>query len=194
MRGNRGLVVFALILIILAVAAGAVYIYLQRSGAPADEVAEATPEIAPVQTVDIVVALQNVPRGMQISVEDNAIALQAWPTDNLPYEYYTSLDEVDGRFARMEIPRGMPVLPDMVGRPGGMLSVSGSAAALFEPEDRVAYAIPFDTQDARSVGRLSRAIGWTLLAALKIAPIYTDFLESSVKQFTYLQGETRCRG
>jgi Flp pilus assembly protein CpaB len=186
MRGNRGLVVFALILIILAVAAGAVYLYLQRSGTPTDEVAEATPEIAPLQTVDIVVALQNVPRGMQISVEDNAIALQAWPTDNLPYEYYTSLDEVDGRFARMEIPRGMPVLPDMVGRPGGMLSVSGSSAALFEPEDRVAYAIPFDTQGA---------VGWAIepgdrvdvLAALKIAPIYTDFLESGVKQFTYLQ-------
>jgi hypothetical protein len=186
MRGNRGLVVFALILIILAVAAGAVYLYLQRSVEPASELVVATPEMAPVQTVDIVVALQNVPRGMQISVEDNAIALQAWPTDNLPYEYYTSLAEVDGRYARMEIPRGMPVLPDMVGRPGGMLSVSGSSAALFEPEDRVAYAIPFDTQGA---------VGWAIepgdrvdvLAALKIAPIYTDFLVSGVKQFTYLQ-------
>lgn len=185
MRGNRGLVVFALILIVLAVAAGAVYLYLQRSNEPPSEVTELPLDYVPIETVDIVVAIQNVPRGMRISVEDNAIALQAWPTDNLPYEYYTSMAEVDGRYARMEIPRGMPVLPDMVGRPGGMLAVTGSTAALFEPEDRVAYALPFDTQGA---------VGWALepgdrvdvLAALKIMPIYTDFLESGVKEFTYL--------
>jgi hypothetical protein len=87
----------------------------------------------------------------------------------------------------------MPVMPDMVGRPGGMLSVNGSAAALFEPEDRVAYAIPFDTQGA---------IGWAVepgdrvdvLTALNIKPVYTDFLDEGVKQFTYLlsgqEGET----
>ena len=130
MRGNRGLVIFALVLIVLAALAGAAYLYLQRSGNASNEPADVTPEVVPVETVDIVVAIQNVSRGMQISVEDNAIALQAWPSENLPYEYYTSIEEVDGKFARMEIPRGMPVLPDMVGRPGGMLSVSGSAAAL----------------------------------------------------------------
>ncbi len=186
MRGNRGLVIFALILVILAAFAGAAYLYLQRSGNTPSEEVEITPETAPVETVDIVVAIQNVARGMQISVEDNAIALQAWPTENLPYEYFTSLEEVDGKFARMEIPRGMPVLPDMVGRPGGMLSVSGSAAALFEPDDRVAYAIPIDVQGA---------IGWAIepgdrvdvLAALNMVPVYTEFLDDGVKQFTYLQ-------
>jgi Flp pilus assembly protein CpaB len=180
------LVVFALILIVLAALAGAAYLYLQRSGNASNELADATPEAVPVETVDIVVAIQNVQRGMQISVEDNAIALQAWPTENLPYEYYTSIEEVDGQFARMEIPRGMPVLPDMVGRPGGMLSVSGSAAALFEPEDRVAYAIPFDVQGA---------VGWAVepgdrvdvLTALNMVPVYTEFLDDGVKQFTYLQ-------
>ncbi len=188
MRGNRGLVIFALILVVLAALAGAAYLYLQRSGKTPSEEVDVTPAVAPVETVDIVVAIQNVARGMQISVEDNAIALQAWPTENLPYEYYTSIEEVDGKFARMEIPRGMPVLPDMVGRPGGMLSVSGSAAALFEPDDRVAYAIPIDVQGA---------VGWAIepgdrvdvLAALAMVPVYTEFLDDGVKQFTYLQSE-----
>lgn len=186
MRGNRGLVIFALVLIVLAAVAGAVYLFLQRSQGLPEQTTEVTPAAPPVETVDIVVAIQSIPRGMQVSVEDNAIALQAWPVDNLPVEYYTSLDEVDGKFARLEIPRGMPVLPDMIAGPGGMLSVSGSAAALFEPEDRVAYAIPIDTQGA---------VAWALepgdrvdvLAALKIAPVYTDFVDQGVKQFTYLQ-------
>ncbi len=188
MRGNRSLVIIAVVLIVLALVAGAVYVYLNMFG-PGGQLggaAEPTPVVEEVlETTEIVVALQNVPRGMQISVSDNAIALQEWPNDNLPYEYYTSLEEVDGRFARMEIPRGMPVMPDMVGRPGGMLSVNGSAAALFEPEDRVAYAVPFDVQGA---------IGWAIepgdrvdvLAALKMQAVYTDFLDDGVKQFTYL--------
>ena len=186
MRGNRGLVIFALVLIVLAAIAGAAYLFLQRSPGAPEQPAEGTPVSVPVETVDIVVAIQSIPRGMRVSVEDNAIALQAWPVENLPVEYYTSLDEVDGKFARLEIPRGMPVLPDMVAGPGGMLSVSGSAAALFEPEDRVAYAIPIDTQGA---------VGWALepgdrvdvLAALKMAPVYTDFVDTGVRQFTYLQ-------
>lgn len=187
MRGNRSLVIIAVVLIVLALVAGAVYVYLNilSPGGQVEPDLELTPVVEAPTTTEIVVAIQNVPRGLQISVSDNAIALQEWPDDNLPYEYYTSLEEVDGKFARMEIPRGMPVMPDMVGRPGGMLSVNGSAAALFEPEDRVAYAIPFDTQGA---------IGWAVeagdrvdvLAALNIVPAYTDFLDEGVKQFTYL--------
>ncbi len=187
MRGNRSLVIIALVLIVLAIVAGGAYIYLQmlRPDGQPDLEAAATPVPEPVDMIEIVVAIQNIPRGMQISAEDNAIALQEWPRENLPYEYYTDIEEVDGRFARMEIPRGWPVTPDVVGRPGGMLSVSGSAAALFEPEDRVAYAVPFDVQGA---------VGWAIepgdrvdvLAALKIKPVYTDFLEAGVKQFTYL--------
>ena len=187
MRGNRSLVIIALVLIVLAVVAGAVYFYLNMMapGSASESDLVATPELEQVTMTELVVAIQNIPRGMPISVADNAISLQEWPNGNLPYEYYASLEEVDGKYARTEIPRGMPVMPDMVGRPGGMLSVSGSAAALFEPEDRVAYAIPFDTQGA---------IGWAVqpgdrvdvLAALNIEPVYTDFLDDGVKQFTYL--------
>ncbi len=71
MRGNRGLVIFALVLIVLAALACAAYLYLQRSGNAPGEAVDVTPEAAPVETVDIVVAIQNVARGMQISVEDN---------------------------------------------------------------------------------------------------------------------------
>ncbi|HRT31275.1 MAG TPA: SAF domain-containing protein, partial [Anaerolineae bacterium] len=95
--------------------------------------------------VDIVVAAQNIPRGERVSVENLAVVLQPWPKDALPLEYFSALEQVDQKFARMDIPRGMPVMPGMLGEPGGMLSVEGSAAALFE-SGRVAYTIPMDTQ------------------------------------------------
>jgi hypothetical protein len=183
-------VIIAVVLIVVTIIAGGAYLYLQRlGGAPEEEVVE-TPEVAPVNTTEIVVALQSIPRGMEISVEDNAIALQEWPDENLPPvgEYFTSLEEIEGKYARMDIARGMPVLRDMIGRPGGMLSVNGSAAALFEPgpENRVAYAIPVDTQGA---------VGWAVkpgdrvdvLAAINMVPVYTEFLEEGIRQFTYLQ-------
>ena len=52
----------------------------------------------------------------------------------------------------------------------------------------MAYSVPFDVQGA---------VGWAIepgdrvdvLAALNMVPVYTDFLDDGVKQFTYLQSE-----
>jgi len=186
MRGNKTLLIVALLLIILVVVAGGVYLYLQsQKPAEVGELVEATPTLEPVVYTDIVIAVQNISRGLEIKVEDNAIALQRWPQDALPPEYYTSVEEIDGKFARMDIPRGMPILPNMLGAPGGMLAASGSAAALFEPADRVAYAIPMDTQGA---------VAWALkpgdrvdvIAALAITALDPLFVAETMKSFTTL--------
>lgn len=188
MRGNRSLVVIALILIVLVVVAGGAYYYFTQIAAPADEPpVDATVEVEEVvETTEIVVSIQSIPRGKQISQEDNAIEMQEWPNENLPTEYYTDMAEVEGKYALLNIPRGMPILPDMIGRPGGMLSVSGSAAALFGPDDRVAYAIPMDTQGA---------VAWALepgdrvdvLASIAMESSEAEFSQEGIKQFTYLE-------
>ncbi|MBN2389599.1 MAG: hypothetical protein JXR84_02665 [Anaerolineae bacterium] len=188
MRGNKTLLIVAVLLIVLVVVAGGAYYYLRILNPPppnGDDLVEATPTPEPVVYTDIVIAMQNISRGLEIKVEDNAIALQRWPQDALPPEYYTSLEEIDGKFARMDIPRGMPILPNMLGAPGGMLAASGSAAALFEPADRVAYAIPMDTQGA---------VAWALkpgdrvdvIAALSITSLDPQLAAESIKQFTTL--------
>ena len=167
MRGNKALVFIALFLI-LGVVGG--YFWWQSRG-PVEEAAEITPTEEPSRTVDIVVAAQRIDRGKLILAEDNAVIMQEWPEDLLPLVYFDSLEQVDGKFARMEIPRGAPVVPDMLGQPGGMLAVSGSSAALFET-GRVGYAIPMDTQGA---------VGWAplpgdhvdVLAAIKLIPVDT---------------------
>ncbi|MEA3395833.1 MAG: SAF domain-containing protein [Chloroflexota bacterium] len=169
MRGNKTLVFIALFLILVVV--GGYFWWQSRS--PVEEVVEITPTEEPSRTVDIVVAAQSIARGKLILAEDNAVIMQSWPEDLLPLVYFDSLELVDGKFARMEIPRGVPVVPDMLGQPGGMLAVSGSSAALFET-GRVGYAIPMDTQGA---------VGWAplpgdhvdVLAAIKLIPVDTEF-------------------
>ncbi len=169
MRGNKTLVFIALFLILVVVGG---YFWWQSRG-PVEEAVESTPTEEPILTVEIVVAAQRIDRGKLILAEDNAVIMLEWPEDMLPLVYFDSLEQVDGKFARMEIPRGAPVVPDMLGQPGGMLAVSGSSAALFET-GRVGYAIPMDTQGA---------VGWAplpgdhvdVLAAIKLIPVDTEF-------------------
>ncbi len=193
MGGNRTLIIVVLVLIVLAGLGGGGYWYMQNMRATPEPVEE-TP--IPVEYTEIVIAIQNIPRGMQIKVEDFAIELQKWPNDYLPIEYYTDLAEIDGKYARMDIPRGLPVQPNMVGQPGGMLSAAGSAAALFGPEDRVAYAIPMDVQGG---------VAWAIrpgdhvdvVAALQLMSVDSEFQTQLPNQFFALpqnEGDTALSG
>lgn len=173
MRGNKTLIFIALFLILGTV----VGYFWWSSRDPGEEVVGPMPTTEELDltglTVDIVVAAQRIDRGKLILAEDKAVIMQPWPEDMLPLVYFDSLEQVDGKFARMEIPRGAPVVPDMLGQPGGMLAVSGSSAALFET-GRVAYAIPIDTQGA---------VGWAplpgdhvdVLAAIKLIAVDEEF-------------------
>ncbi len=183
MGGNRMLLVVVLIILLVVVGGLGIW-WFMKGGGGEPEVTEFTPEVTPENVTEIVVAVQNIPRGMQIREEDNAIELQPWPNDYLPMEgeYFTALEDVNGKFARMDIPRGMPVLRNMVGQAGGMLSVAGSAAALFSPSDRVAYAIPMDTQGG---------VAWAIrpgdhvdvIAAIKLQPVDPEFQTPLPNQF-----------
>ncbi len=143
MGGNRPFFIVLLVVVVIAGIGGGAFWYFQQQKVTPTPMAETPP---PVEYTDIVVAIQNIPRGMKISVEDDAMEVQPWPNDYLPIAYYIDSAEVEGKFARMDIPRGMPIFPNMVSQPGGMLTANGSAAALFSPADRVAYAIPMDVQ------------------------------------------------
>lgn len=170
MRGNRTLILLAVVLLVIALLGG--FLWMRFGGGLGQE-PEATLTEAPVTQVQIVVAAQNISRGTQILPGDNAVLLQDWPESALPLEYFTDVTLVEGKFARMDIPRSMPIVPNMLGEPGGMLSVSGSSAALFEP-GRVAYAIPMDTLGA---------VAWApqpgdhvdVLAAIKLMKVDEEF-------------------
>ncbi len=186
MRGNKILLIFAILLIVLVLIAGGAYLYMKsQSGKATEEMPEPTATPEPVTEIEIVVAANAIPHSMLITTENNAITLQKWPKDSLPVGYFTSLEEVNNKFARIDIPRGMPVLANMVVEVEGMLSVTGSAASYFAPSDRVAYAIPMDTQGA---------VAWALkpgdhvdvLAALRITAVDPQLIAESIKMFITL--------
>jgi hypothetical protein len=135
--------------------------------------------------MEIVVAAQNIGRGSELSTEKQAITMWPWPEEELPPDYFDALEQVDGRFARVDIPRGMPVLPSMLGEAGGKISKDGSAAALFGDPNRRAYVIPMDTQGA---------VAWALrpgdhvdiLAAITLQPVDEEFRTPLPNQFETL--------
>lgn len=175
MRGNRTLVLVAIILLLLVVVAAFFWWRSQQAGGGETPEGTLTPTL-PTYT-QIVVAAQNIPKGMQIKPEDFAVVLQDWPNDSLPAAYLTSLEEVNGKYAATDIPIGMPVLPSMI-------NVSGPA--LF-PKGLVAYAIPLDVQGA---------VAWApqqgdhvdVLAAIKLVGVDTEFQSRLPNQFIALPG------
>lgn len=195
MRGNRTLIIIAVILLIVALLGGYLWFAGGLAGLlgeeePAAEGPTPTPEVS---RVEVVVAAQNIGAGTKILVGEDAVVKQPWPEDALPMAYIEDLEQVDGKFARTDIPRGMPVLPSMLGEPGGKLSTSGSSAALFGDDGRRAYAIPFDTQGG---------VAWAIqpgdhvdvLASLNFMPVDEEFQTGLPNEFTPLEPVGGVRG
>ncbi|MBI5960982.1 MAG: hypothetical protein HY866_19745 [Chloroflexi bacterium] len=99
--------------------------------------------------VEIVVAIQDLPRGMLIP--EGGVGIQLWPQESLPEGYFLGdqLPDVIGRIARTDIYRGTPVLTrHVVDNLYDIASEGSDAAALMNalPDDRswVALSIPLD--------------------------------------------------
>lgn len=99
--------------------------------------------------VNIVVAIQDLPRGL--TIPEDGVAVQPWPEDALPEagNYFVEVGEVVGRIARTDIFRGAPVLGRQVVDNLYEIAETGSdAAALMAglPADRswVAISVPLD--------------------------------------------------
>ncbi len=179
MRGNRTLLIVLVLILIVLVVAGV--FFFMSGGLGGESVGEeldavATPVIT--NTTEIVVSLQDIPRGMKVRVEDQAVGLQEWPNDYLPLEYYTSFQEVDGKYASTDIPRGMPISPKMLNEGFGSYFEKG----------RVAYVIPMDTQGA---------VAWAIqpgdhvdvLAAIELITLDRQFQSPLPNQFLGLGTE-----
>jgi Flp pilus assembly protein CpaB len=192
MRGNRLLVIIAVVLIMVVLALGGWWYFFIRPGDGGGEpVPEETPLVTPTpsNTVDIVVAVQNIDLGGRITTEGDAPAvnLRSWPITSLPLKpdnYYNSLEDVEGKRAKIAIPRGVPITPDMLFEIGEMLSLPASDASLFAPDSRVAYAIPMDRQGGVAWG-IRPGDHVDVVAALQMIPVSGN-LQEGLRQFTYL--------
>ncbi|MEE9217326.1 MAG: SAF domain-containing protein [Anaerolineales bacterium] len=138
MRRGRVFILFALILLLGAVAA---FLVLGGGGIGTSQ-EEPTPFPTPIGEASIVIAAQHIARGSVIPPE--SVLNEPYPAD---YKVETMLDDVSqviGQRARMDIARGVPITENMItDQPGDLLPI-GSDAAIAIPQGFTAIAIPMD--------------------------------------------------
>ncbi len=152
MRG-RGRLLLLLVLIILLGVVAVVLLLPRFSGVPttpsageAERQVEVIPTATPIPFVEIVIAVQELPRGIRIPAE-NAVELRRWPAEAAPFNALQSLDDVIGKIARTDIPRESPVLSTMLVdnlRELAERGRVGSDAAAIMPPGLVAVSVPMD--------------------------------------------------
>jgi Flp pilus assembly protein CpaB len=140
MNRSRMLILLGILLLVGALAVLVILpnVFPQQ---PTVEAPTPTPE---VQTTEILVAAQNIPRGAIIS-PDAAVPSQ-WPNDSLPPAdlIITNPEEVVGKIARTDILRGQPMLESLIAADPKSLAAQGSDASLFIPAGKVAIAYPIN--------------------------------------------------
>jgi pilus assembly protein CpaB len=100
------------------------------------------PTATPIIFVDLVVAVQELPRG--IVIPPNAVALRPWPQDAAPINAIRNVEDVVGMRARTDIFREQPILTNMVVEDLTGAAHVGSDAAAVLPDGLRAVAIPVD--------------------------------------------------
>ena len=144
---GRILLLLGLIILLGVVAAVVLLPQLQATtptgGEPTREAVELPPTPTPFPIVHIVIAVQELPRGIRIPAE-NAVALQPWPAEAAPFNALTDVEDAIGKIARTDIPREAPILSTMLVDSLQDLSDVGSDAAAIMPPGLVAVSIPMD--------------------------------------------------
>jgi len=106
----------------------------------------ALPTATPIELVNIVIAVQELPRGFRIPA--NAVAVRPWPASSAPFNGITNVEDVVNKIARTDIFREQPILSNMLvddfQNLANDLGRVGSDAAAILPNNLVAIAKPVD--------------------------------------------------
>jgi Flp pilus assembly protein CpaB len=112
----------------------------------ATQPSEAVPTPTEMPMVNIVIAVQELPRGFRIPA--NAVAVRPWPADSAPFNGITNVEDVVNKIARTDIFREQPILSNMLvddfQNLANELGRVGSDAAAILPNNLVAVAMPVD--------------------------------------------------
>ncbi len=101
------------------------------------------PTPTPMQFIEIVIAVQDLPRGFRIPAE-GAVALRPWPEVSTPVNAIFNLEDVIGKIPRTRISREQPILTTMITDDFQSLDEVGSDAAAILPRGLIAISLPID--------------------------------------------------
>jgi pilus assembly protein CpaB len=195
MRGSRLLFIVGAVLIIGAIAVGAIFMLGGRDVTEPSEpaVAEEGTVVPVVPQVKIVVAIQNLARGVKITEEMTTgeapvVVLRDWPEGEEPDDAITNIEDVRGRITRVDIVPDRPILASML-----VEEPLGSIAALQVPEGMVAYALP--------VARYS-SVAWALqpgdyvdmIISLLLVELDEEFQTALPNEIEQFSCDPECQG
>lgn len=135
MRRGRMLILVAMVLLLGVLAAWLVLTRLGGGGGGGAPEAPAAPDIG-----QIVIAAQDIARGSV--VPENALVVSPYPRDLIVETMLTDVTQAAGKYARMDIARGMPVTQNMLTEEPGKLLGVGSKAAVAIPPGFTAISVP----------------------------------------------------
>jgi len=134
MRRGRTFILLGLVLLVGVALAG---ILLSRGQQKPPPSTGETPQ--PVPLTKIVVAFQPIPRGSQIVTA--AVGLFDWPVTQVPPNSLNNVNLAIGKYAKIDIAQGLPILPSMVADSTAGTIIGGAAALAIEP-GKVGVAFP----------------------------------------------------
>jgi Flp pilus assembly protein CpaB len=134
MRRGRLLIVLA---IILLAGVAAVFIFTRLIGTDSGAADQGE---APIYTANIVFSAQDIARGAIIPAD--GVIISPFPSDYVVETMVMDVNDVIGKRARMDIPRGSPITSNMFTTEPGDLSSIGSDAAMSIQPGYTAIAIP----------------------------------------------------
>lgn len=139
MRRGRIFIYIAFIIILALVAFVVVW---QRFLQPAAVNPPEAPVATPVDTVNVVVLTQRVPRGA--ALEANLLEYIPTPRNLVIQGMFTDVNQVIGKLAKFDLEAGIPLTSGMLVESAEQLSATGSMAALSIPRGMVAVSIPIN--------------------------------------------------
>jgi len=146
MRRGRIFIYLALIIIIV-VAAGALYLWRRPNAAPTPAVTQPTPQ---VHYVGIITAGQNIAPGAVIT--DAMLSTIQIPQDKLVQGLFTAKGDVVNMYAKIAITQGVPITNTMVSVTPGNVNLPGSSWAPYIPEGMTAVSIPITRLSSTAYG------------------------------------------
>jgi pilus assembly protein CpaB len=145
MKRGRIFIYLALI-VIIAVAAGGVYLWLHRTPSTTQPTTQATPQM---NLVEIVTAGQNISPGTPIT-EAMLGSIQI-PESALVQGEFTNKADVVGLYAKISIAQGVPIMDSSVSVTPG-INLTGSSWAPYIPQGLTAVAIPITRLSSAAYG------------------------------------------
>jgi Flp pilus assembly protein CpaB len=139
MRRGRIFFYLAFILILALVAAVVIWQKYLQTPEPTVAGADSTP-VPAVQTMDVVVVTQHIPRGGV--VEPELLGVIPIQQELFMQGMFSNVDDVVGRQAKFDLDAGIPLTEGMLVESAEQLSTTGSNAALSIPRGMVAVSIP----------------------------------------------------